>query len=187
MSGELPLLEAWQALAQAAPSPAIDAALAARIASRAIHILCAIIIGGGLFYLRTVLAPSGAAACFADRRAVWARWVGIATFLLLASGLFNFMVIIREYKDAGVKLPSTYHMLFGVKVLLSLVVMFIAAILAGNTAAADRFRGQLTRWLNVAWVSVMAIVIIGAVLRAQHVRQRPVAEPAAAAAEGTDG
>lgn len=185
MSGELPLIESWYALAQAAPGPAVDAALVARIASRAIHILCAIILGGGLFYLRTILAPSGAGACFAERRALWAQWVGIATFLLLASGLFNFMVILREYRDAGTKLPSMYHMLFGIKVLLSLLVLFIAAILAGKTAAAERFRGNMSKWLNLAWASVMAIVILGAMLRAQHVRQRPLADPAAPAATET--
>lgn len=146
------------------------------------------ILGGGLFYLRTILAPSGVDACYAGRRHAWAKWVGIATFLLLASGLFNFMVIFLEYRDAGAKLPSLYHMLFGIKVLLSLLVMFVAAILAGKTAMADRFRGDLSRWLNVAWASVMAIVIIGAVLRAQHIRPLLDAEPAAAAGtEANDG
>jgi uncharacterized membrane protein len=153
-----------------------------------IHILCAIILGGGLFYLRSVLSPAGVDACFANRRSVWARWVAAASFLLVVSGLYNFMVIMQEYKAAGEKLDPSYHILFGAKMLLGLLVMFIAAILAGKTAAAERFRGNLQRWLNIAWTSVIAIVVIGALLRAHHARRPPNAEPAAPAnAEAVDG
>jgi hypothetical protein len=104
--------------------------------------------------------------------------------------LFNFMAIMKDYKDAGEKLPFSYHMLFGMKVLLGLLVMFLAAITAGKTAAADRFRASMGRWLNIAWTSVIAIVVISALLRAHHVRQPPNAEPAAPAsdqAEAGDG
>jgi uncharacterized membrane protein len=170
-------LERLAALAQAATQPAIDAALVTRIVSRILHILFAIILGGGLFYMRSILSPSGVEACFGDRRQVWARWVGLATFLLLATGMFNYIVIIREYREAGDKLPMSYHILFCVKFLLSLLVMFIAAILAGRTATADRFRANMRRWLNLAWTSVLAIVVIAALLRAHHVRRPPSAEP----------
>jgi hypothetical protein len=152
-----------------------------------IHILCAIILGGGLFYLRSVLSPAGVTACFADRRSVWARWVAAASFLLLASGLFNFIVINRDYKAAGESLPMTYHLLFTIKFVLGLFVMFVASILAGKTSAADRFRQNMPRWLNMAWTAVIAIVVIGALLRAHHVRQQPGAEPGAPAAEAAEG
>jgi hypothetical protein len=99
---------------------------------------------------------------------VWARWVGVASLLLLVSGLFNYISIIGDYRDAGVKLAKSYHMLMGLKMLLGLLVMFIAAILAGKTAAADRFRANISRWLNIAWTAVIAIVVIGALLRAHH-------------------
>lgn len=160
----------------------IDGMAAARIASRALHLLAAIILGGGLFYLRTVLAPAGPEACYADRRAVWAKWVGIASFLLIVSGLLNFWAIMTDVKAAGEKLPPTYHALFGAKVLLALLVMFIASLLAGRTEAADRFRAGMRRWLGVAWLAVIAIVIIGATLRMLHGRtpadDAPQAPPA---------
>jgi hypothetical protein len=184
------MLDSLITIGQAAAGPEIDGAFIARVVSRMIHILCAIIIGGGLFYMRSVLSPTGADACYAGNRSVWARWVAVATFLLLASGLFNFMVIMKEYKEAGEKLPFTYHMLFGIKVLLSLLVMFVASILAGKTSAADRFRANMGRWLNIAWTAVIAIVVIGALLRAHHVRRPPNAEPAAPAnaeAEAANG
>jgi uncharacterized membrane protein len=174
------MLESLLVLAQAA-GPEIDGPFVARLVSRMIHILCAIIIGGGLFYMRSVLSPAGVEACYADRRSAWARWVAAASFLLLVSGLFNFMTIMEDYREAGEKLPASYHMLFGLKFLLGLFVMFLAAILAGKTAAADRFRANMRRWLNVAWTSVIAIVVIGALLRAHHARRPPSSEPGAPA------
>ena len=185
---ETPALDGVMILAQAAMGPEIDGAFIARVVSRMIHILCAIILGGGLFYLRSVLAPAGVDACYADRRSVWARWVAAASFLLIVSGLFNYMTIIQDYKATGDKLDKSYHMLLGLKMLLGLLVMFIAAILAGKTAAAERFRANMGRWLNIAWTSVIAIVVIGALLRAHHVRRAPNAEPAAPVnAEAVDG
>ena len=131
--------------------PAIDGPYVVALVSRVLHILCALILGGGLFYLRTILAPSGPDACYGTRRAIWAKWVGMATGLLLASGIYNFMVIVAKSKQPGATpLPPAYHMLFGAKFLLGLFVMFVAAILAGKTAAADRFRANANRWWNLS-------------------------------------
>ena len=136
-----------------------------QIIARALHILSAIVLVGGLFYIRSVLSPSGVDACFADRRSVWAKWVGIATLLLLVTGFYNFLMIHGQVKAGGDELPKTYHILFGIKLLVALAVMFLAAILAGKTAAAERFRGQMGKWLNVVWLASVAIVVIAAVLR----------------------
>ena len=152
--------------------PEMDGIFFARLVGRILHITGALIIGGGMFYLRYVLAPAGPEACFADRRAVWARWVGIASFLLLASGLFNFLAILQDVKADGEKLPKLYHALFGAKFVLGRLVMFVASILAGRTAAADRARANMARWLAIGWAAVLAIVVLGAMLRLLH----PVAQ-----------
>lgn len=154
--------------AEAAAAPQVDAAFTLRILSRVFHIMFAIIIGGGLFYLRAVLAPAGADACFAGRRSVWARWVGVATLFLIVTGMFNYITFVREAKAAGAPLPSIYHTLFGVKFLLALFVFFVAAILAGKTSLADKFRVSMAQWLNFAWLAVMAIIVIGALMRTYH-------------------
>lgn len=183
---DAPLASALDWLLAAAPQ--FDANFAIRVVSRMFHILSAIIIGGGIFYMRAILVESGPDACFASRRAVWAKWVGIATFLLLVSGFFNVFAIFRDAKAAGEKLPVAYHILFTVKLALGLLVMFIAAILAGKTSAADRFRLNMRRWLNIAWNAVIAIVVIGAILRMFHGRtpadDRPSPVPAAETVNG---
>lgn len=152
----------------AAGLPTLDGPQIMQLVSRVLHILGAIILAGGLFYIRSVLSPAGVDACFADRRAAWAKWVGIATFMLLGSGIYNFLVVNNQVKAAGGQLEPTYHMLFGIKFLLALLVMFLAAILAGRTAAADKFRANMGRWLNVAWFAIMAIVVLAALLRILH-------------------
>ncbi|BBO32037.1 hypothetical protein [Lacipirellula parvula] len=162
-------IDALSLLAQAAAdAPQIDGMFAVRLLSRIFHIMFAVILGGGLFYLRAVLAPAGVDACYAGRRAVWARWVGIATLFLIGSGLFNYITFVREAKAMGDPLPSAYHMLFGIKFLLALFVFFMAAILAGKTSLADKLRANMAMWLNLTWTAVMAIIIIGALMRTYH-------------------
>lgn len=146
----------------------VDATYVIKLFARVLHILSAIILVGGLFYIRSILSPSGVEACYADRRAVWAKWVGMATGFLLISGLYNLMMIIGQAKADGIKLPLAYHMLFGIKFLLALLVMFIAAILAGKTDTAEKFRGNMRKWLNIAWLASMAIIVIAAILRTMH-------------------
>ena len=159
--------------------PVFDLAYAIQVLSRVLHILSAMIMVGGLFYMRTVLAPSATAgaattgatsgeAYFANRRSVWARWVGMTTFFLLASGIYNLLTIIGQSKALDVKLPATYHMLLGIKFLLALLVMFVMSILAGKTTTADKFRGQMQKWLNLAWLAAIAIVVLAGVMRTLH-------------------
>lgn len=180
-------LFAWNlldSLPLAAGEPDVNSVMLLRIVARAIHITCAVILGGGIFYMRTILAPSGPDACFADRRHPWSRWVMVTSALLLITGLFTFIVYNRLSKAPGATpLSGTYHMIFGVHMLLALVVMFIAALVAGKSAGAERARGNINRWLRIAWTSVMAIIILGAMMRMMHepaptLIAQPLANPA---------
>jgi uncharacterized membrane protein len=154
-------------LAQTTPAP--DGTYILYVVLRSLHILSAMIIVGGLFYAKVILIPA-AVDPYAGSRHVWARWVGLASLFLLVSGLMNFMNIMGAAKENGTPLPSAYHILFGIKFVLGLFVMFIAAILAGKTALADKFRQNMGRWLNIAWFAILAIVVIGALLRTFHDR-----------------
>lgn len=152
----------------AAGRPVVDWHFVLQLVSRFLHLLSAIILVGGLFYMRSILFPAGAEACYAGRRAVWARWVGLVTFLLLVTGIYNLLSIVNQAKAAGEPLDPTYHALIGIKVLLALGVMFIVAVLAGKTALAEKFRGNMRKWLSIAWMAAVAIVMIGAILRTFH-------------------
>jgi uncharacterized membrane protein len=149
------------------------------LASRVLHILGAIVLVGGLFYLRMVVAPSlpagGAASAdgwFGGRRGAWAKWVGISTLLLLVTGFFNYFEIIKIYD-----LSSSYHMILGIKILIALVVIFLASLLAGKTAAAEQLRGKMMFWLGVCLLTGILVVVLGSVLRSYPHTPKTLAGP----------
>src|SRR5262245_65440630 len=84
--------------------PTLDGMYWINLVSRILHILGAIILVGGLIYLRTVVMPSPAAANaktvdekFGGLRAKWAMWIGIATALLLITGTWHLVMMYRSY------------------------------------------------------------------------------------------
>ena len=149
------------------------------LTSRVLHVLGSIVLLGGIFYLLAVVAPRAATsgknadAWFAGNRAAWAKWVGIATTVLLITGLFNFYMIVTTNQIA-----TSYHMLGGLKILVALVLFFFAAILAGKTDLANRFRQKMKSWLTVTMLVGLLIVIIGSVMRSYPRELKPAAGPA---------
>jgi putative copper export protein len=150
------------------PVPTLDAMYWVKLASRVFHTSFGAILLGGMVYLRLMFAhsaessPNSALLCFNDRRALWARCVALATVALLASGLYNYIFVIRvDYE----RLPSAYHMLFGIKFLLAFPVFFIAAAIAGRKPLADKMRQKMRFWLNVGIALTVSIFILGAVMR----------------------
>lgn len=146
--------------------PTYDLWYAVGLLSRVAHTACAATLFGGLVYLRWVLAPAAPsddrdAALFASRRGAWAMCVGICSGLLLLSGFYNFFKFTAAYPN----LPKLYHPLFGVKFLLALSVMAIMALIAGKTKLAEKLRGSLKLWLNVALALSLTTYALGAVLR----------------------
>ncbi len=146
----------------------MDAMYWLMLVSRVLHVLSAVVLVGGVFYLRMVVAPgvpAGDAASadlwFAGRRSAWAKWVGIATLLLLVSGLFNYIRIIQTNEPLG----PLYHALLGVKFLLAPVVFGLAAVIAGKSATADRLRQNMTKWLGVCLAAGLLTVALGSVVR----------------------
>ena len=150
----------------AAPSPTFDAAYFIALLSRVLHLTFAAVVFGGLIYLRFVYPPRPGTSDTdgepnVDRRALF---VSLNMLFLITSGLYNFVVLIKTYDN----LPKLYHPLFGIKVLLALGVMFIAALLAGKTSLAQRLQQNAKRWINVALALALSVFILGAVLRSLH-------------------
>lgn len=155
-------------LAQESTMPHFDGMYVLQLLSRLGHILGAIILVGGLFYIRQILRPASGAngnpsadALFGGSRASWAKWVGITTALLLATGLLNYVLMIKQHE----KLASSYHMLVGMKMLAALVVFVLAALLAGRTAMADSLRQKWQTWLTLCLLLAILTVAFGSVLR----------------------
>ena len=145
--------------------PTVDGMYVLLLASRVLHVLGAIILLGGLIYVRHVVQPAvpaeSADAYTGGKRARWAKWIGIATALLLLSGLLNYGYVIFGLQ----KMAKPYHMLAGIKVLLSFVLFTISALLAGKTALAERLRANFYTWLTACVFVGIAIVILGSILR----------------------
>ena len=148
--------------------PLFNAEYFVALVSRVLHVGSAAVLVGGLFYLRLVIAPqvakndASAEKVFGTRRRTWALTVMVTTLLLIASGFYNlFMVIIWPNES----LPPLYHMLFGMKFLLALVLFFVAAAIGGKSSMADKYRGSLRTLLNLALAVSVAIVVLAAVMR----------------------
>lgn len=173
------MLDDLAILAQAMPR--FDGWYFVLLTSRVLHVLSSIILLGGIFYLLAVVAPrvvaagthGDADAWFGGNRAAWAKWVGITTALLLVTGLFNFISIVKANEIA-----RSYHMLGGMKILVALVIFFLAAILAGKTTLAESFREQMPKWLQLTMFVGIVIVIIGSVMRSYPREPKPIEGPA---------
>ena len=100
------------------------------------HILAAIVLVGGTFFLRFSLVPALATQSRELQQTVlgawrprWARWVMMSSGMLLVSGLVNAVRNIIAYQ-----FPTTpYHALVAVKLLLALVIFYLSAVLSGRS------------------------------------------------------
>ena len=151
------------------------------LVSRWLHILSAIILVGGTLFMRLVTVPSFNAAdekldeARLAMRSRWSRLVGITSGLLIVSGIYNLVVIMRA--DSAPE--PTYHMMLTVKLLLALGIFFLAAILAGRTELAKRFQQQEVLWLNViALLAILLVCIAGAMKNAPRKPKDVVPEQA---------
>jgi uncharacterized membrane protein len=139
----------------------------AGLALRWIHILAAITLMGGAIFQRFALMPAAAELDDAahDRlkaavRGRWSKLVMMSAGGLLLSGLVNIGLLIANYT-----LAKPYHMLFGIKFLLALVVLYIASLLAGRSAAAERARQNAKTLLTVNLALATIVVCLGGYMR----------------------
>ena len=152
---------------------------------RWLHILAAITAVGGAIFARLVVFPvldplpaDQRGSLHAAMRARWSRIVAAAIAFLLVSGLYNFTMIVVEYR-----VPRWYHPLFGVKFLLALAIFAIASLLAGKSPASESLRRNAKAWLNLNIVLAVLVVCLSGVLRtAQRIpKPEPAAEPVSSA------
>ena len=133
------------------------------------HILAAITAMGGTIFARFAVVPVLAGLPEEQRRTLheairarWAKFVHGSIAVLLATGLYNFMFVIR----AKFTLPPAYHMIFGIKFLVAMILFFFASVLFGRSALAQKFRQNAKLWLTVNLALATTIVCLSGYLRA---------------------
>ncbi len=151
---------------------------------RWMHIFAAITAVGGTFFARLALLPAieesltpeSRKSLHAAIRRRWSKLVAASIAFLLVSGLVNYAMRIIP----GYDLPKFYHPLFGVKFLLAMGIFFIASVLSGRSAMADRFRQNARKWLTINAVLAVLVVLISGVLKTAEKSKKPAPSPAAA-------
>jgi uncharacterized membrane protein len=129
---------------------------------------------GGTFFVRFVLLPAATATLADDvhanlRGAIMATWkkiVLLGIVLLLATGAVNYgrVIVLKTHKG-----DPLYNALLGTKILLALVVFFIASVLVGRSAKFDGMRRNARYWLMVNLILAGVIVAMSGFLKVRDV------------------
>ncbi len=154
------------------------------------HVLAAIAALGGLLFSRFALVPAAeelgsetADRLHAGIRRRWLPWVIGAITLLLASGLTNYILLMRRVKDApelwgGDWMKQTgYHALFGVKFLLAMILFYLVSGLVGRGASTQWIRDARKQWLSVAVGLGVGVVLISGWMRQLHTGANDLPDP----------
>lgn len=147
---------------------------------RFLHLFAAFTAVGGLIFIRFALLPalgetdSGVREdVHAKVRPRWAKLVGISIGFLLLSGLANYILFVRTFKTLDTAWTDVYampyHMLFGIKFALALVMFFFASALAGKAAGLQKIRDNARFWINVNLFLAIVLVLVSGVMRQTHV------------------
>ena len=140
------------------------------ILSRWIHVGTAVVLVGGVVFKRYVLIP--AAASLPDEAhnslrervmGTWRKYVMIGIVLLLVSGLYNYYVVITTTTRA--EQSKLYHPLMGVKIILALVIFFLASALVGRSPALEGIRQKGRMWMSVSIVLAALVIAIAGYLK----------------------
>jgi len=157
---------------------------------RYMHILGAIALMGATIFMRFALVPAVGkldpavkATLHEEVRSRWSKFVMAASALLLLSGIMN-LGLAGRYEFPDLPKNSYYHMIVGIKFLLSLPIFLFASFLAGRSETAKKFQANAKTWMNVNLTLALLMVLIGGGLRfVPRQRKADNEAPPAAAAE----
>lgn len=142
--------------------------------SRCLHVLGAIVLLGGAIFTRYVLMPAASQLPEGEhdqlKRGIAKRWKpflhGGITIVLL-SGFYNYWIAMGPHKGDG-----KYHMLMGIKILLAMVVFFIASVLPGRIPAFEGMRRNARTWLTITILCATVVVAIAGFLKVRPIPAR---------------
>ncbi len=132
------------------------------------HILPAIILVGGTLYMVLALHPAMQTTDFAEKedlkraiRTRWAKVVMICAGIVVLSGIVSL-----GYQAMKFKFPQHYyHAVAGAKLLLALVILYIASLLTGRSQNAEKFREKEAFWLKLNATLAVILVLMAGTLR----------------------
>jgi len=143
-----------------------------QVISRIVHVATAIVLVGGSVFMRFALMPAAAGLGDAEHEGLrerlmgrWRRFVHGGIALLLASGLYNYVVVMMPLHEGD----GRYHMLVGIKLLLVLVLFFLASALVGRSSALQGLRDKARTTLSVMILLAAVIVAISGYLKTRGV------------------
>lgn len=135
------------------------------LVSRWLHIIPVIILVGGTVFMRFSLVPAAneneaSAELREGIRKRWAKLIMLSILFLLVTGLYNAVAKIMAYE-----LPGTYHGLVMVKLLVGLGIFYLASVLSGRSATAQKFRERETHWLNILCALMLVMVLVAGYMK----------------------
>lgn len=134
------------------------------LVSRWLHIVAVVTAIGGAIFQRCVLWPTVSTELSDEHRAKllnavrtrWARLTHISIAILVITGGLNFYLLVLQ---PGVEsLP--YHPLFGFKLILAMIVFFLATALTGRSPAFETMRRNASKWLLILIVVALVIILV---------------------------
>jgi hypothetical protein len=137
---------------------------------RYLHIFGAIALMGATIFMRFALLPTLQELSPEERakvhqgvRSRWAKVVGLASGMLLVSGIANLGLAARY--DYAVPGGLSYSMLGGIKLVLALPIFVLAALLMGKTSLAQKVQANAATVMNINLVLAVLLVLIGGWLK----------------------
>jgi len=168
--------------------PLLDPLFPVNLVLRYLHIFGAIALMGGTIFMRLALLPTlqgmdpeKRAEVHQGVRSRWAMAVGIASGLLLISGIAN-LGLAAKY-NFTVPGGMSYSMLGGIKLILALPIFVLAALLMGKTDLAKRVQANAATVLNINLLLAVILVLMGGWLKFAPRRPKVKEEVPAAAAQ----
>ena len=139
----------------------VDSQFLINVISRIVHVSTAIALVGGSVFMVFVLLPAAKQLSAEQHERLrglvnksWKRYVHVGILLFLVTGFYNYFQQMPFHKKDGL-----YHGLIGTKIILALVIFFIASVLVGRSAKFEWMRVGREKWLKI--IVLLAAMIVG--------------------------
>jgi len=146
---------------------------------RLLHIIPAIFLAGGVFFMWVTLLPALRSVNDETRESLlsavrgrWSKVVMACTGLLLVTGIWNAVRNMIAFQFDG-----PYHVLVAIKLFLALAIFFLTAVLGGRRPLAEKLREKLPFWMAVNTGLLLGLIVIASSMKISPRDPKPEREP----------